>query len=76
MDLDNFIKQITEQFDNNGSQFDAVSQFKESTEYSSLVALSIITMIDEEYGITISGDDMKRVSTIGELYQLVISKQN
>lgn len=40
----------------------------------SLVALMVITMIDEEYEVTITGDEMKKQNTIGELYNLVASK--
>ena len=42
--------------------------------WSSLVALMVITMIDEEYEVTITGDEMKKQNTIGELYNLVASK--
>ncbi|MEP0265981.1 hypothetical protein [Dokdonia sp.] len=36
-----------------------------------MIALSIIAMIDEEYEITINGDDIKKASTIEDLYKLV-----
>ena len=41
---------------------------------SSLVALMIISMIDEEYNVTVTGDDMKKQVTIGDLYNLVSSR--
>ncbi|MDR1055981.1 MAG: acyl carrier protein [Prevotellaceae bacterium] len=75
MNLDVFIKQIIEQFDNEDLHLVADSNFKEIAEYSSLVALSIIGVIDEEYNIIVSGDDMRQVSTIGELFELVKSKK-
>lgn len=49
--------------------------FRELDEWNSLLALSIISMIDEEYGILISGSDLKSVLTIEELFNLVKSRK-
>ena len=36
------------------------TKFHELDDYTSLVALMIISMIDEEYNVTVTGDDMKK----------------
>ena len=74
--MDNFLKHFAAQFDDiNESLLSQDTRFKELEEYTSLSALLIMSMIDEEYGVTITGDDMVSVSTIGELYNLMNSKK-
>lgn len=77
MELNQFLAHIADQFDDSDiSSFSVDTRFKELEDYTSLVALLIITTIDEEYNVTITGDDMVKVNTIGELYDLVSSKSN
>lgn len=75
MELNDFIEKFAEQFDDvDVSSLTAETKFREIEGYTSLVALLIITMIDEEYNVTISGDDMKKQVTIGDLFNLVSSR--
>ena len=75
MNLDQFIENFAEQFDDtDASEFKADTVFHELDEYTSLIALSIIAMIDEEYDVSIKGDDMKSAVTIEDLYNIVQSK--
>lgn len=39
-------------------------------EWDSLAALGVIVMFDMEYGKTITGEDLHRISTVGELFKL------
>ena len=48
--------------------------FKGLDEWGSLTALSIIAMVDEEFGKRITGADLRSVETIKDLYNLVMSK--
>ena len=50
------------------------TDFKELDEWSSLLALSIIAMVDEEYNVTLKGDDIRNSKTIADLFELVKSK--
>jgi acyl carrier protein len=75
MELKDFIVNFAEQFDDiENVELTADTRFRDIEGYTSLVALMIITMVDEEYNVTISGDDMRSVNTIGELYNLVASR--
>ena len=75
MDLTTFIAQFAEQFDNTDpAQMTASTAFHELEEYSSLIALSLIAMIDEEYGVTLSGDDMRKAVTVEDLFNAVKRK--
>lgn len=76
MELLEFAQQFAEQLeetDVNVIRADTI--FKELEEWSSLIALSIIAMVDEEYDVTLKGDDIKNASTIEDLYNIVKSKQ-
>lgn len=70
-----FIEKFAEQFDETEiSEFSSNTSFKDLDEWDSMVALSVIAMIDEEYEKTINGDDIKKANTIKELLAIVASK--
>lgn len=72
MDLQKFIGNFAEQFDEtDASAFKADTKFRDLKEWCSLIALSVIAMIDTEYGITIKGDDVRKSQTIEELFNIV-----
>ena len=75
MEIKEFIENFASQFDDTPmEEFKAETQFRELDEWSSLIALSVIAMVDEEYDVTLKGDDMKAANTIEELYQIVKCK--
>ena len=75
MELKEFIKNFAAQFDEtDANEFTAETKFRELEEWSSLHALSVISMIDEEYNISIKGDDIINSSTINDLFNIVKSK--
>lgn len=75
MEIKEFIEHFAEQFDETDiNEFKPETVFHDLEEYTSLIALSIILMVDEEYGITIDGNDMKKAVTIEDLFNLVKSK--
>lgn len=72
MELKVFIENFASQFDDTPvEEFKSETKFRELDEWSSLIALSIISMVDEEYDITLKGDDMRKAETIGELFEIV-----
>jgi acyl carrier protein len=46
------------------------SNFKEFEDWDSLAALSLIALFDSEFNIKISGEKIREISTIRELYNL------
>ena len=75
MELKDFIENFASQFDDtDASEFNAETVFKEMDEWSSLIALSVIAMVDEEYDITIKGDDIRNSNTIEDLFNAVKAK--
>ena len=75
MEIKEFIKNFANQFDDtDASVFTAETRFRDLEEWSSLIALSIIAMVDEEYDITLKGDDIRNANTIAELFETVKAK--
>lgn len=72
MEINDFINNFAEQFeDTDSSVFTPETNFRELEEWSSLMALSIIAMVDEEYDVQLKADDMRKTNTIQELFDLV-----
>ncbi len=75
MELKDFIANFADQFDDtDASEIQANTVFHDLDEYSSLIALSIIAMVDEEYDVQIKGDDMRAAVTVEDLFNIVKSK--
>lgn len=76
MEINEFVEKFASQFDEtDASEFTAETVFKDLVEWSSLMALSIIAMADEEYSVKLKGEDIRNASTIEDLYNIVMSRK-
>lgn len=76
MELKDFVQNFAEQFDETDpSEITASTNFRELEEWSSLIGLSVIAMIDEEYDVTLRGEDMRKANTVEQLFEIVKSKK-
>ncbi len=72
MNLQDFIENFADQFDDTDKAvFTGETKFKELDEWSSLTALSIIAMVDDEYDVIIKGNDIINSETIQDLFEAV-----
>lgn len=75
MELKEFIENFADQFEETeASEFTADTKFRELDEWSSLISLSIIAMVDEEYDVALKGDDIRNSETIEDLFNIVKSR--
>lgn len=75
MTLDEFVKAFAAEFDETPEdQFKADTEFKTLEDWSSLTALSIIAMVDENMDKKITGADIRASKTVEDLYNLANSK--
>ena len=75
MTLNEFVKAFAAEFDDTPEEtFKADTRYRELDEWGSLVALSIISMVDDEMDKRVTGADLRNRNTIEELYKLVESK--
>ena len=73
--LNEFVELFAEQFDEtDASEIQASTQFHDLEEWSSLIGLSVIAMVDEEFDVALKGDDVKTSVTVEDLYNKVIAK--
>ena len=73
--LDEFVALFAEQFDDtDASEIKVETVFHELDEWSSLIGLSVIAMVDEEFDVALKGDDVKNAVTVEDLYKNAIAK--
>ena len=74
MDIDTFIENLAGQFDDTpADQIKPETEFRKLDEWSSLIALSVIAMVDEEYGVTLKGNDIKNANTVQDVFNRVVA---
>jgi acyl carrier protein len=44
-------------------------------EWDSLAALGVIVMSDMEYGVTLTGNDLKTCNTVGDIHSLIVGRK-
>ncbi len=75
MEIKEFIEKFAEIFDDtDASTITPETNFRNLSEWSSLSALGVIALADEEFGVELSGTDMRQANTIQELFDLISSK--
>ena len=75
MEINEFVEKFAEQFDNTDpSEIKADTRFRDLDEWSSLVGLSVIAMVDGECDVLLKGEDMRKANTPAELFEIVKSK--
>jgi len=76
MDLDDFVKNFAEQFnETDPSLITPETKFKELEEWSSLISLSLIAMADEKYNVKLKGDDIKKAVFVKDLFEIIKDKK-
>ena len=51
------------------------TNLKDLEEWSSMIIMGIIAMADEEYAVRLKGEDIRKVSTVKDLYDLIHSRR-
>lgn len=75
MEINEFINKFAEIFDDtDASTLTPETKFRELDEWSSLTALGLIALADEEFDVDLKGDDVKKSETIGDLFDVIKSK--
>jgi acyl carrier protein len=75
MEVKDFIKNFANQFDDTEiSEFKPETEFRELDEWSSLIGLAILNMIEKKYAVKLSFSDMRQAKTIDDLYHIVAAK--
>lgn len=74
MKLEEFVEKFADEFtETPASTITADTKYRELKEWGSLTALSILSMIDEEYDQMLAGATLRKFETVKELYDYVES---
>lgn len=77
MSLQTFITNLESIFEETApNTLTANTNFRDLEEWSSMQALLIIAMIDSEYAVIFSGEDLRNCQTIADIYEIVKNRLN
>lgn len=77
MNINEFVALFAEQFsDPTETNFVPDTKFHELSGWTSMTALLVITVIEENFGVLISSDEFRNTQTIQELYDLIQKKKS
>ncbi len=75
MDIKEFIEKFAAEFEmTEPEEFNEDTQYRELEEWDSLLGLSIIGMIKNNYDVKVTGEEVKNADTIKGLYEIVESR--
>jgi len=75
MEINQFVGLFASQFeDSDIENITENTEFKQLETWDSLTAFSVQSMIEDEFGITITPVDLKTATTVTDLFNLVKSK--
>lgn len=76
MDLPDFIERLKEIFEEaNPETIKPEAKFREIEGYSSLSAFLILGLINDEYDVIFTNNDLRRSNTIDDIYAIIKSKK-
>jgi acyl carrier protein len=77
MEIKTFIQNFAAQFDDTDiSVFEANTNYRELDEWSSLIALAVLNMIEKKYNIRLMPQEMRAANTVQELFDLLKLKKS
>lgn len=72
MNVKEFIENFADLFDEtDASVFTVETKFRDLDEWSSLIALSTMSMIDDEYDVQLTAEQMRNANTVQDLIDIV-----
>lgn len=69
--MEKFLKNIKDQFEEQKFSIEIDDKLTEIEGYDSMTALMIISMLEEEYNLLISADDLNKETTLKSLYKKI-----
>lgn len=77
IDINDFITKIEGEFEElEPGKLIPETDFRTFKDWGSMHALIIIALIDTEYGVSINGEELRAISTIRQLFDLISNKKS
>jgi acyl carrier protein len=75
MDVNDFIKKIEAEFEDlEPGKLKPESNFRDMFDWSSVNALILIAMVNTEYDVIITAEDLRASKTVQELFDVILTK--
>jgi acyl carrier protein len=75
MEIELFVKKFEDQFDDiEPGSINSKTVFKTIDGWDSMTALSLIAMVDEEFSVKLSGDEIRKSETVEDIFYIVSNK--
>lgn len=72
MKIEHLITRLEEEFEElKPGTLKPETNFKDLEEWSSMYALILIALVDTEYEVSVSGEDLSKIATVQDLYELI-----
>ena len=72
MDVNEFIKKIEAEFEDlEPGKLKPESNFRDMFEWNSVNALILIALVNAEYNVVITGDDLRKSKTVNDLFKII-----
>lgn len=75
MDIKEFIKQTADVLEVSEETINAETKYRELEQWDSIANLSFVAMIDIEYGVVIETEDLKQLTTLGEVFAEILNRK-
>lgn len=73
--IEEFIDLFINQFDDiDKNELSATTHFRDLDDWSSLIGLSVMVMVSEEFGVNLSPDDIRKSNTPEDIYNIILAK--
>ena len=72
--IQDFLTELTESIEFQEGSLNLDTKI-DSIEWDSLAVISCIALADEKFNVMLSGDELAKISTIGDIFQLISKKQ-
>ena len=66
-----FVEQLKDILEMENVEVKLEDKFRDYENWDSMAALSVIAMIDDEFGVVINGEDFREMNTVGDLIEAV-----
>ncbi len=76
MDLQIFLKKFAEEINVAPEEISAETRFRALPSWSSLQALMVLSMIDEEFDVLLRSEDFKKSETLGDIFRIIVERKN
>ena len=74
MEEEKFLEQFIAQFDDEPTGVTMDTDFRDIDDWDSLTALGVISMIDDEYSVKVSGEELKSSKSVRDVFNIVKTK--